>query len=81
MTAIVPARREEEFLASDRELTSAEKPNGLLRSELLRGNNDRWLIQTLWRDRTALMASRQPGSSLPALALLDRLRLNMRMKC
>lgn len=33
-------------------------PDGLLRTELLRGPDDLWRIQTLWRDRAALDAMR-----------------------
>lgn len=73
VTATVPADRESDFLAGYREISAAgDKPDGLLRSELLRGENGRWLIQTLWRDREAILAARVPGKPPPALALLER---------
>lgn len=73
VTATVPADREPEFLVGYREMSAmADKPDGLLRSELLHGHNGRWLIQTLWRDRDAIMAAREPGKTPPALALLER---------
>jgi hypothetical protein len=52
-------------VASDREQ--------MLRSELLRGQNGAWRIQTVWRDAEALMAVRNSGEPPAALALLDRL--------
>ena len=33
-------------------------PGGLVRTELLRGRDRQWRIQTLWRDRAALDAMR-----------------------
>lgn len=41
-----------------RALLSGPVPDGLLRTELLRGDHGQWRIQTLWRDRTALDAMR-----------------------
>ena len=49
------------------------KPAGLLGSELLRGQNGAWRIQTLWQDKDALLALRTSGEPPAALALLDRL--------
>ncbi len=73
VTAVVPAEREAEFLAGYRELNAArDKPDGLLRSELLRGKERRWLLQTLWRDRAAILAARDPSKPPPALALFDQ---------
>jgi hypothetical protein len=73
VTATVPVEREAEFLSDYREMNIVgDKPDGLLRSELLRGHDGRWLIQTLWRDRDAFMAAREPGKTPPALALLER---------
>lgn len=71
--AVVPAEAEAELLAGFRELASAQTPEGLLRSELLRGQSGAWRIQTTWRDRDALMALRASGNPPAALALLDRI--------
>jgi hypothetical protein len=71
--AQVPPDREQELLDGYRELQSGKPPDGLLRSELLRGQDGAWRIQTTWRDRDALMALRKGGTPPAALALLDRL--------
>jgi heme-degrading monooxygenase HmoA len=73
VTATIPPEREGEFLAAFRELSSADKPEGLERSELLRAADGRWVIQSLWRDREAMAAARQSGRKPAVLALLDRL--------
>ncbi len=73
VTAVVPAGQEEVFLAGYRALLAQDKPEGLLRSELLRGEGGRWLLQTLWRDRAAIIASRSPGAPAPALALFEQI--------
>jgi heme-degrading monooxygenase HmoA len=72
VAADVPADREAEFIDGFRAMSETAKPEGLLRTELLRGQNGRWIIQTLWRDRAALMAARDPNAPPPALALLDQ---------
>jgi heme-degrading monooxygenase HmoA len=58
VSATVPADREREFLAGFQELVSLPRPDGLLRTELLRGPNGEWRVQTLWRDLEALAATR-----------------------
>lgn len=74
VTLTVTVDREPELLSGYRELTrTGERPEGLLRSELLRGQSGRWVIQTLWRDREAIMAARQSGAPPAALVLADRL--------
>lgn len=72
-TATIPPEREGEFLAAFRELSQADKPEGLQRSELLRAKDGRWVIQSLWRDREAIAEARQGGRKPAALALLDSL--------
>jgi len=73
VTAVVPAEREAAFLHGYRSMLDAPKPDGLLRSALLRGQNGTWLIQTLWRDRDAIAGARDPSKSLPpALALCEQ---------
>jgi hypothetical protein len=71
--AKVPADREQELLDGYREMNAGDKPEGLLRSELLRGQDGVWRIQTTWRDKESLMALRKSGKPPAALALLDRL--------
>jgi hypothetical protein len=73
VTARVPQDREQELVDGYRELGREEKPDGFLRSELLRGDGGRWLLQTLWRDRDALLALRAAGKPPAVVALLDRL--------
>ena len=56
VSATVPPDREGEFLAGFEELVSLPRPDGLLRTELLRGPDGEWRVQTLWRDlRTQLL--------------------------
>lgn len=71
--AVVDPKREDDLLGGFQELNEAQKPDGLLRSELLRGQGGAWRIQTTWRDRDALLAVRNSGTPPAALALLDRL--------
>lgn len=71
--ARVDPKREDDLLEGFRQLNEGQKPDGLLRSELLRGQGGAWRIQTTWRDRDALMAVRNSGKSPGALELLDRL--------
>jgi len=65
--------REQELLDGFRQLNEGDPPDGLVRSELLRGRDGSWRIQTTWRDMEALLALRQSEQPPPALALLDRL--------
>ena len=58
VSATVDPAREAELVAAFRRLTEDPTPDGLLRTELLRGPAGRWLVQTLWRDRAALDAMR-----------------------
>ena len=71
VSAVVPEEREAEFLEGYRALNRTSKPDGLLRTELLRGSAGAFVIQTVWRDRDALMAARDPDTPPAALALLD----------
>lgn len=72
VSAIIPADREDDLLDGYRALIAGGKPEGLLRSELLRGQEGKWLIQTLWRDRAAILAARASGELPTALVLLQR---------
>ncbi|MGH3912009.1 MAG: antibiotic biosynthesis monooxygenase [Pseudonocardiaceae bacterium] len=71
--AMVDPKREGDLLDGFRQLNEGQQPDGLLRSELLRGQGGAWRIQTTWRDRDALIALRNSGKPPAALALLDRL--------
>lgn len=71
VSAVVPEEREAEFLDGYRALNQTNKPEGILRTELLRRRDGGFVIQTVWRDRDALMAARDPSKPPPALALLD----------
>lgn len=68
--AVVPPEREAEFLAGFRRMTQETQPDALLRSELLRGQNGLWRIQTTWLNIEALQAVRQAGKPPAALELL-----------
>jgi heme-degrading monooxygenase HmoA len=70
--ATVPVEREEELLDAYRQLNEEARPEGLLRSELLRGQDGAWRIQTTWRDKEALLALRRSGRPHTAQVLLDR---------
>ena len=69
----VETTREAELLDGFRSLIEGEWPEGLVRSELLRGQDGAWRIQTTWRDLDTLAAVRAAGRPPAALALLDRL--------
>jgi hypothetical protein len=71
--ATVAADREDDLLEGYRAMLEADQPDGMLRSELLRGPNGSWRIQTTWRDMVALQAVRASGKPPAALALLDSL--------
>lgn len=70
---VVPADREAEVVPAYRELVeNGHRPEGLLRSELLHGQAGRWVIQTLWRDREAILAARASGAPPAALLLAEQ---------
>ncbi|WP_441249116.1 antibiotic biosynthesis monooxygenase [Kitasatospora sp. McL0602] len=69
VSAVVPAGREDELVRSYRELVAGPLPDGLVRTELLRGPDGLWRVQSLWRDKAALDAVR----SNPKLAAAPRL--------
>ncbi len=58
VSAVVRPEQEDEFLAGFREMVALPRPDGLLRTELLRGSDGQWRIQTLWRDLDALASTR-----------------------
>ena len=65
VSATVDAGRETDLVEGFREITSGGTPDGLIRTELLRGQRGHWRIQTLWRDRATLDAMRA-GPEPPA---------------
>lgn len=71
-TRIEP-EHEQDLIEGFRRMTAGPQPEGLIRSELLRGQDGSWRIQTTWRDRDTLLALRASGEPPAALALLDRL--------
>lgn len=71
--ATIQPAHEQDLLDGFRQMNDGKEPDGLVRSELLRGQGGAWRIQTTWRDRDALMALRHGGEPPAALALLDRL--------
>ncbi len=54
-------------------MTKESQPDGLIRSELLRGQDGAWRIQTTWRDLESLIALRKAGNPPAALVLLQGL--------
>lgn len=71
VSASVTEGDHERLISGFRELLKGGFPDGLLRTELLQGPEDRWRIQTLWRDRAALEAMRA-GPEPPAAPALFR---------
>jgi len=70
--ATLDPSRAQDLLDGFREIVEGPRPDGLLRTELLRGQDGSWRIQTTWRDRDAVMALRASGEPPAALVLLDR---------
>jgi len=58
VSAVVGPEQEDEFLARFREMVALPRPDGLLRTELLRGSDGEWRIQTMWRGLDPLAAAR-----------------------
>jgi heme-degrading monooxygenase HmoA len=69
LPATVEADREAELTTGFRNLMARPLPEGLIRTELLRGQHRNWRIQTLWRDRSALEAMRTSPEPPAALEL------------
>lgn len=64
---------EADLLTGYRRMIAAGQPDGLLRSELLRGQDGAWRIQSTWRDMEALKTLRRRGEPPAAMAMLDSL--------
>jgi quinol monooxygenase YgiN len=73
VTAFVPEDRATVVVEAYEELLRSPLPDGLLRTELLRGAEGEWRIQSLWRDRAALDAMRAAPEPAAAPALFGRL--------
>ena len=71
VSATVDTNREAELVAGFRSLLVDSVPDGLLHTQLLKGANGGWQIQTLWRDRAALEKMRA-ASEPPAAPRLFR---------
>jgi hypothetical protein len=71
--ATIDPARDHELIEGFRRMNEGHRPEGLLRSELLRGQDGTWRLQTMWRDRESLMAVRNSGNRPAALALLESL--------
>lgn len=71
VSAVVASDRVADLLDRFHRLLRQPMPDGLLRTELLRGDEDTWRVQSLWRDRAALDAMRA-GSEPPAAPQLFR---------
>lgn len=69
--ATVETEREADLIDGYRSMIERERPDGLVRSELLRGQDGAWRIQSTWRDMAALQAVRSAGNPPAALALLE----------
>jgi hypothetical protein len=73
VNATVDPAHEAELTTGFESLMSAPLPEGLMRTELLRGQNGNWRIETLWRDRAALEAVRTSSEPPAAMELFRRL--------
>jgi hypothetical protein len=71
VSAIVPRERAGEVPTAFAALAQQPLPDGLLRTELLAGQDGEWKIQSLWRDRAVLDAMRA-GPEPPAAPALFR---------
>jgi quinol monooxygenase YgiN len=71
-SAVVAPDREAELMDGFRAISETALPDGLLRTELLRGQHGTWRVQSLWRDRAALEAVRLSGQRPAALELFER---------
>ena len=59
--------RDSEVTTAFDALLTGPFPDGLLRTDLIRGPEDQWRIQTMWRDKAALDAMRSSGETPAAM--------------
>lgn len=71
VSAVVNPAHEDDLRAAYAETVRGRLPDGVVRSELLRGNGGEWRIATLWRDAAALDAMRA-GPEAPAAPRIFR---------
>ncbi|HET9631079.1 MAG TPA: antibiotic biosynthesis monooxygenase [Terrabacter sp.] len=69
VSAVVPQDREADLVAAFEDLLHQPLPDGLLQTQLLRGAEGRWRVESLWRDRAALEAMRAATDAPAAPAL------------
>jgi hypothetical protein len=72
VSAIVAPDRVSELTDGYREMARTTLPDGLIRSELLRGQDGKWRIESVWRDLNSLQAVRASGQRPAALELFER---------
>ena len=72
VSAVVAPDREAELPSGFRIMTETTMPDGLIRSELLRGQHGTWRIESLWRDWNALQKVRASGQQPAAIELFER---------
>ena len=67
VSAVVASDRVVDLLDRFHRLLEHAMPDGLLRTELLRGDADTWRVQSLWRDRAAgwMQCGLVPGHPQP----------------
>jgi quinol monooxygenase YgiN len=73
-TTVDPSQ-ETDLVEGFRALVAGGLPEGLIRSDLLRGQGGAWRIQSTWRDREAIAALRAAGTGHAAAQLLEGLGL------
>ena len=71
--AQVDPAREADLIEGFRKMVTDQKPDGFLESQLLKGQDGAWRIQTLWRDFDSLMTLRKGGTPPAAIALVESL--------
>lgn len=69
VSATVDADREQDLVNGYHKITAGNIPEGLVRTELLHGQDRQWRVQTVWRDREALEAMRANPEPPAALKL------------
>jgi heme-degrading monooxygenase HmoA len=65
----VPPERVAGLRAAYDQLVAGGFPDGLVETSLCRGQDDEWMVVTLWRDRAALVALRASGEAPAAVRL------------
>ncbi len=71
--AKIDPTREAELVAGFTEIANTDSPDGLIRTQLLRGQDGLWRIQTTWRDLDAIRAVRASGKPPAMQNLLESL--------